>query len=66
MQINVALNKWHKLVFTEIKCEFLKFALISQSVNGIVILQSMNGNNNNNNNNNNSNNIIIKIIKHLD
>ena len=64
MQINVVLNKWHKLAFTEIKCEFLKFALISQSANGIVILQSVNGNNNNNNN---SNNIIIKIIiKHLD
>ena len=55
-----------KLTFTEIKCEFLKFAFISQSVNGIVILQSVNGNNINNNNNN-SNNIIIKIIiKHLD
>ena len=52
-------------MFTEIKCEFLKFALISQRVNGIVILQSVNGNNINNNNN--SNNIIIKIIvKHLD
>ena len=54
-------------MFTEIKCEFSKFALISQRVNGIVILQSVNGNNINNNNNNNSNNIIIKIIvKHLD
>ena len=53
-------------MFTEIKCEFSKFALISQRVNGIVILQSVNGNNINNNNNN-SNNIIIKIIvKHLD
>ena len=52
-----------KLTFTEIKCEFLKFAFISQSVNGIVILQSVNGNNINNN----SNIIIIKIIiKHLD
>ena len=52
-------------MFTEIKCEFSKFALISQRVNGIVILQSVNGNNINNNNN--SNNIIIKIIvKHLD
>ena len=52
-------------MFTEIKCEFSKFALISQRVNGIVILQSVNGNNINNNNN--SNNIIITIIvKHLD
>ena len=52
-------------MFTEIKCFFSKFALISQRVNGIVILQSVNGNNINNNNN--SNNIIIKIIvKHLD
>ena len=52
-------------MFTEIKSEFSKFALISQRVNGIVILQSVNGNNINNNNN--SNNIIIKIIvKHLD
>ena len=47
-----------KLTFTEIKCEFLKFALISQSVNGMVMLQSVNGNNINNNNN--SNNIIKK------
>ena len=40
-----------KLTFTEIECEFLKFVLISQSVNGIVILQSVNVNNLNNNNN---------------
>ena len=40
-----------KLTFTEIECEFLKFVLISQSMNGIVILQSVSVNNVNNNNN---------------
>ena len=48
-------------MFTEIKCEFSKFALISQRVNGIVILQSVNGNNINNNNNNKNNSKTFRL-----